>query len=176
MFIDKTKINKKRPENAHLKNEFKKQILVLCSYAEMETLWLAKEVTSPDWAIQSEFSFALLKFRYDISWKIKILAAVMISICLVKHVQLRTFLQIVIKSQCQNLWKQLTQTFPREWRTWTVDRYKPKFGHLRWILFAPNSVTRLRDFWKFLATKFLTKVAKMKGNFLCNFAKPHTLL
>ena len=30
------------------------------------------------------------------------------------------------------------------------------------------SVTRLGDIWKFLATKFLTKVAQMIGNFLAN--------
>ena len=35
-------------------------------------------------------------------------------------------------------------------------------------------VTRLGDFCKFLATKFLAKVAQMIGNFLGNFEKPHS--
>ena len=36
-----------------------------------------------------------------------------------------------------------------------------------WLLF--NSVTRLGDFWKFLETKLLTKVAQNVGNFLGYF-------
>ena len=66
----------------------------MCSYAEMETLWLAKEVTSPDWAIQSEFSYALLKYRYDINWRIKILAAVTISISVTRLGNLLDFGQL----------------------------------------------------------------------------------
>ena len=37
-----------------------------------------------------------------------------------------------------------------------------------------TSVTRLGDFWKFLATKFLAKEAQMIGNFLGYFEKPHS--
>ena len=32
-----------------------------------------------------------------------------------------------------------------------------------------TSVTRLGDFWNFLATNFITKVVQMIGNFLGNF-------
>ena len=95
----------------------------------------------------------------------------MISICLVKHVQLRTFLQIVIKSQCQNLWKQLTQTFPREWRTWTVDRYKPKFGHLRWILFAPKKCDQIARFLKVLGDKIFNKSSQNERQLFVQFCK-----
>ena len=34
------------------------------------------------------------------------------------------------------------------------------------ISLPPYNVTRLGDFWKFLATNFLTKVTKIFGNFL----------
>ena len=37
----------------------------------------------------------------------------------------------------------------------------------------PSSVTRLGDFLKFLATKFLAKEAQMIGNFFGLFEKPH---
>ena len=39
-------------------------------------------------------------------------------------------------------------------------------------MFNSVSVTRFGDFLQFLATKFLTKVAQMIGNFLGNFEKP----
>ena len=38
----------------------------------------------------------------------------------------------------------------------------------------PISVTRLGDFWKFLATKFVKKVAQMIGNFLSSVEKPYS--
>ena len=39
-----------------------------------------------------------------------------------------------------------------------------------------SSVTRLDDFWKFLATKFLAKEAQLIANFLGYFEKPHSYL
>ena len=42
------------------------------------------------------------------------------------------------------------------------------------VFSAYASVTRLGDFWKFLVTKFLAKVAQIIGNFLGNFEKPHS--
>ena len=38
------------------------------------------------------------------------------------------------------------------------------------------SVTRLGDFWKFLATKFLAKEAQMIGNSMGYFEKPYSYL
>ena len=39
-----------------------------------------------------------------------------------------------------------------------------------------SSVTRLGDFWKFVAIKFLTKVAQIIGNFLGYFENHHSYL
>ena len=36
-----------------------------------------------------------------------------------------------------------------------------------------NSVTRLGDFWKFLVTNFITKVAKVLGDFLGFLERQH---
>ena len=41
-------------------------------------------------------------------------------------------------------------------------------------LAAARSVTRLGDFWKFLATKILAKEAQMIGNFLGYLEKPYS--
>ena len=42
------------------------------------------------------------------------------------------------------------------------------------VMQVGDSVTRLGNFWKFSATKFLTKVAQMIGNFFGNVEKPHS--
>ena len=42
------------------------------------------------------------------------------------------------------------------------------------LCFFVSSVTRLGDFWKFLATKFVAKVAQTIGNILGNVEKPYS--
>ena len=41
-------------------------------------------------------------------------------------------------------------------------------------IYVTSSVTRLGDFWKFLVTKILPKVAQIISNFLGHFEQPHS--
>ena len=55
---------------------------------------------------------------------------------------------------------------------------KPVVAQLKdrmtWEVILLISVTRLGDFWKLVATKSLTKVAQIIGNFLGYFEKTHS--
>ena len=46
---------------------------------------------------------------------------------------------------------------------------------LAWKKFTVISVTRLGNFWKVSVTNFLSKVAQIFGDFLCNLENRHFL-